>query len=134
MLKQVYAFNSEIRKETQPTKPQQMTIQQHHARAIFLSEECLEFAEATTPEGELDALIDIIYFAIGGMYEMGLSEKQVQEAFSKVHMANMKKVAGAKLRAAGIEVTDAAKPDNWLEPDLSVYFKCCGCGGCDGKE
>jgi len=133
MLSKVYEFNREIRGETQPEKPQQMTIQQHHARAVFMSEECLEFAEATTPEGELDALIDIVYFAMGGMFEMGLSEDQVNDAFEKVHKANMQKVAGAKLRAAGIEVTDASKPDSWVEPDLSVYFNCCGCGGCDGK-
>lgn len=132
----VYKFNRVVRGETQPIKPQQLTVEQHQARAVFMSEEVLEFAEATTPEAELDALVDVIYFAIGGMYEMGLKETQVVDAFNKVHNANMAKAAGKKAERESVQVTDAVKPADWAEPDLAVYFtdKCCGCGGCDGKE
>jgi len=136
LIEMVYEFNRDIRGEAQPIRPIQLTVEQHQARAVFMSEEVIEFAEATTPEAELDALIDVIYFAIGGMYEMGLKDTQIVDAFSKVHNANMAKVAGKKAERESVQVTDATKPADWAEPDLAVYFtdKCCGCGGCDREE
>lgn len=122
MIDQVYHFNRNVRGVEQPAVAGQLSPDAHAARAQFLGEEVLEFAHATSPEGELDALIDVIYFAIGGMYEMGLTTDQISAAFSLVHEANMAKAAGKK-EGRDVDVVDASKPDGWQEPDLEQFFK-----------
>ena len=122
MIDQVYHFNRNVRGVEQPAVAGQLSPDAHAARAHFLGEEVLEFAQATSPEGELDALIDIIYFAIGGMYEMGLTKGLINAAFNLVHEANMAKAAGKK-EDRDVNVTDATKPEGWEEPDLERFFK-----------
>lgn len=64
--------------------------------------------------GQIDALIDLIYFALGGLYQMGVD---FSAAWACVHTANMKKVLGETKRGT---VCDAAKPEDWTPPDLSA--------------
>lgn len=64
--------------------------------------------------GQIDALIDLIYFALGGLYQMGVD---FSAAWACVHTANMKKVLGETKRGT---TCDAAKPEDWTPPDLSA--------------
>jgi predicted HAD superfamily Cof-like phosphohydrolase len=80
-------------------------------------EELDEFNEATS-EGDLpgaaDALVDLVYFALGRLYEMGVPADAV---FDEVHRANMTKVRGVKKERAVTNDADAVKPTGWKPPD-----------------
>jgi len=84
-----------------------------------LQEELDEFKEAYqySNYSEMgDALIDLIYFALGHSYRMGFD---FDHWFKQVHEANMKKQVATTDRG----LTDAAKPDNWEEPKFNIYDK-----------
>ena len=59
------------------------------ARADWMREEIDEFLEAKDVIGQADAMIDLIYFALGTMVEMGVMP---DELFDIVHQANMTKL------------------------------------------
>ena len=67
-------------------------------------------------EGTLDALVDIVYVAIGTAY---LSGFDFNEAWSRVHKANMKKVRCATKRSP----IDIIKPLGWKPPNLKDLCK-----------
>ena len=62
-------------------------------------------------EGTLDALVDIVYIALGTAYLSGFN---FDEAWSRVHRANMKKVRCATKRSP----IDIVKPVGWKPPNL----------------
>lgn len=69
--------------------------------------------------GSIDALIDSVYFALGGLYKMGLTPELADEIFAVVHDANMTKRKGViKSRATG--AADAVKPENWVPPEERI--------------
>lgn len=92
-------------------------------RTTFIGEELNEYvtahAEGNLPE-TLDALIDLMYVIIGTGLLHGWSAEDLQEAFRRVHKANMKKI---KVRHEGESkrgtLYDVKKPKDWLAPDLS---------------
>lgn len=78
-------------------------------------EEIYEFKKAYEEKdyGEMiDALIDLIYFALGHLYRMGAP---FEKAFDEVHKANMRKNGGSTDRGQ----QDAKKPEDWQAPDFS---------------
>jgi predicted HAD superfamily Cof-like phosphohydrolase len=68
---------------------------------------------------QVDAILDLIYFAIGRLYEMGVPEEVAKMYFNNVHKANMKKVRGKTKRGHD---ADASKPEGWQPPfhDIGV--------------
>jgi predicted HAD superfamily Cof-like phosphohydrolase len=87
-----------------------------HAR--FLLEELSELMKAHEQESLVDAadaVVDLIYVAMGCAHHMGLP---LEELFDIVHNANMAKVAGRTKR--GVHVHDAAKPDDWVSPEEAI--------------
>lgn len=83
------------------------------ARADWIAEETQELRDSTTVEDQADAYIDIIYFAIGGMVEIGVDP---QPLWGIVHRANMAKVqpdGSVKRRDDGKII----KPIGWTAPD-----------------
>lgn len=88
-----------------------------------LEEEITEYAQASD-DGDLvkcvDALIDLIYFAAGGLTRLGLTSSQSQQIFDIVHTANMAKKGGAKKDRAVQSELDAYKPDGWMPPEESI--------------
>jgi hypothetical protein len=54
----------------------------------LLDEEINEFFTAITEVDQLDALIDIIYISIGGMWKMGLTKNQIVTAINIVCDSN----------------------------------------------
>jgi predicted HAD superfamily Cof-like phosphohydrolase len=86
-------------------------------RVTCLREECDEYEEAATLEDELDALIDLVYFALGTAYRHGFD---FEAAWKRVHAANMLKVRANTARDSkrGSSL-DVVKPKGWKAPDLS---------------
>lgn len=90
-------------------------------RGKFIQEELDEFFKASS-EGNLveaiDALIDIVYVALGTADLMGLSEEQWEAHWAEVQRANMEKVrvASAADSKRGHSF-DVKKPAGWKAPD-----------------
>ena len=82
-----------------------------------------EFMEGQT-KGDLvdcvDALIDAMYFALGGLYKMGLSAHQIEACFLAVHQANMEKKKGVVAGRAVEGAVDAIKPAEWKSPEQRI--------------
>lgn len=80
-------------------------------RRQFMQEELDEYIAADTLEGKLDALVDLVYVALGTAYMSGFN---FQEAWRRVHEANMAKVRGESGRSS----YDVVKPEGWQPPYL----------------
>ena len=82
-------------------------------RGKWMQEELDEFFESGNLYEQADAMIDLIYFALGTLVEMGLPP---DELFSVVHEANM-----AKLWEDGAPHYNAdgktIKPVAWVDPE-----------------
>jgi tetratricopeptide (TPR) repeat protein len=79
-----------------------------------MREEINEFLEARTLVEQADAMIDLMYFAMGTMVEMGL---RPEELFDIVHHANMSKLwsdGKPRFRPADGKIQ---KPENWVDPE-----------------
>jgi len=84
-----------------------------------LEEEIQEFKDgyANNSFNEMaDALIDLIYFALGHSYRMGIN---FNDNFLLVHKANMQKIKANTDRGE----TDAKKPEGWKEPEFKPLVK-----------
>ena len=92
--------------------PRELAQDLSNFRIAFMQEELNEYVEATNLEGKLDALVDLVYVALGTAYLHGFD---FITAWNRVHAANMAKVRGASERSE----YDIIKPEGWLPPDLS---------------
>ncbi|GAB6926026.1 hypothetical protein JCM10914A_56100 [Paenibacillus sp. JCM 10914] len=80
-------------------------------RSSWMLEELIEFMEAETLEDQVDALTDLIYFAIGTFTLMGVKPEPF---FNIVHAANMGKLhEDGKPRFN--EQGKIVKPEGWAE-------------------
>ena len=85
-------------------------------RIRCLNEELLEYSRANTLTEELDAIIDIVYFAIGTAYRHGFS---FYDGWKEVHRSNMEKVRAASKKESKRDYElDVVKPEGWTPPDL----------------
>ena len=114
MLKDVEDFQKRVLGLDTPDCPQLLVEHRFQFARKFLHEELHEFEKAQN-DGSLpdsvDALIDLIYVALGRLVEMGVPPGPV---FDEVHQKNMLKYKGETKRG---HKTDAAKPDDWTPPD-----------------
>lgn len=87
---------------------------------LCLEEEVAEFAEAIN-KGDLvdatDALVDLVYFALGTAYQMGV---EFDQAFLIVHMANLAKRRGVVDKRGESANGDAVKPPGWTDPKIAI--------------
>lgn len=92
--------------------PTMMEQARAEKRYKWMKEEIDEFLEAEDKYEQADAMIDLIYFALGTLVEMGT---QPEELFNIVHGANM-----AKLWPDGKphynEDGKTIKPSTWRDP------------------
>lgn len=88
-------------------------------RHRFLKEEIIEYEDADSREEEFDALLDLIYVALGTLYLYGFD---FYEGFKRVHEANMMKdvVKGETLDGSGKHLS---KPEGWVPPNLKDLVK-----------
>lgn len=91
--------------------------------AKCLREESDEF-ELAHDEGDfigaVDALVDSIYFAIGGLYKLGLTAESIEQSILAVHSANMEKKLGINARRGDGSAADAVKPQGWVGPEERI--------------
>jgi predicted HAD superfamily Cof-like phosphohydrolase len=94
-------------------KPVHLTKRKLEERLKFMQEELDEF-EAGVIEQDLaqqaDALVDIVYVALGTAVMLGLPWN---ELWNDVHRANMAKVPGQTHRG---NLVDVMKPEGWVGP------------------
>jgi predicted HAD superfamily Cof-like phosphohydrolase len=88
-------------------------------RIKFMQEELDEYREAYVRgdlEKQFDALIDLVYVALGTAYLQGLP---FQQGWRRVHLANMAKVRAKKKEESkrGSEY-DIVKPPGWTAPQF----------------
>ena len=67
----------------------------------------------------IDAIMDLIYFALGRLYEIGCTENDFAAMWNAIHHANMTKKRGNKGRGSD---DDAIKPEGWQGPE-QVFIK-----------
>jgi len=93
-------------------------------RIKFLSEELAEFAAAVIEEdmpGIADALVDLVYVALGTAHMYGLPWDAL---FAEVQRANMTKVRAANASESKRgSALDVVKPPGWTPPDIAGVLK-----------
>jgi len=115
MLAQVQRFHREVTGMPMPDRPVKLEGDGYDSRVRHLEEELDEFSYAKTVEEQADALVDLIYVAMGGLLQMGVAPGP---AFDEVHRANMKKKGvGSTDRHAH----DASKLSEEDKPRLELY-------------
>ena len=91
-----------------------------HERAVtrgkWMREEVDEFEQATDLVSQTDAMLDLMYFALGTLVEMGVRPERL---FDIVHQANMSKrpANGAMVFAADGKIE---KPEGWVPPETRL--------------
>ena len=86
------------------------------ARVAWMREEVDEFVESANVVDQADAMIDLIYFALGTLVEMGVRPEKL---FEIVHAANMTKLwpdGTPRFRHDGKTV----KPPSWVDPEAAI--------------
>lgn len=96
--------------------PQRLDDSRKLVRYKWMKEELLEYYDAENLVDELDALVDLLYFALGTFVEMGVDADSV---FQIVHTANLRKFSyhGKILKR---EDTKVLKPEAWLSPEPMI--------------
>ena len=92
-------------------------------RMNHLKEEVKELEEAYETmnlEGVADALVDIVYIAMG---TARMHNFPWQDMWDEIHAANLRKIRVIKSEDSKRGTTfDVAKPDNWAAPNLRKVF------------
>lgn len=99
-----------------PEKPEKQHILRAAKRAEWIDEELDELIDAQDITEQADAYLDIIYFALGGLVELGIEPSAI---FDMVQRANM-----AKLGPDGKPIYHpdgkVKKPEGWVAPDDAI--------------
>lgn len=105
-------------------KPRELPRDLRNFRMDFMEEELSEYAVCIASgdlHGQLDALVDLVYVVVGTAYLQGFD---FNEAFRRVHEANMKKVKATSLKDSRRgSIHDVVKPAGWTAPDLTDLVK-----------
>lgn len=99
-------------------KPRQFSPEEWDLRHKRLNEEIDEYnmgVDADDDECTLDALVDLVYIALGTAYRRGWD---FNEAWKRVHAANMAKERGEKHNSKYGSTFDIVKPEGWEPPTL----------------
>lgn len=116
------AFNDQVVGFPVPLQPTMLDFERGEFRLAFLREELTELERAISDEkldDAVDALIDLIYVAVGTLGEMGVT---VQPTWDEVQRANMKKRRGEKSTRSGSGGYDVVKPWDWTGPNHLPYL------------
>lgn len=117
----VIEFNRDLLGIEQRT-PAMMSVEEHTHLTMALQEELKEFNDAVVEGnvvGAVDAIVDLMYFAIGGLWKLGLSHTQMVHCMQAVHAANMLKRKG-KVAKRYTGAADAVKPEDWVAPEEAI--------------
>lgn len=122
-------------------KPALLTSDRISSRYHWMEEELREFHEAMSKEDiteMADALVDLVYFAIGTTVEMGIPFDHVWDLVHKANMAkaiksehhphcplNIEWSHPTKCTCGAVKYKDdgkTAKPEGWKAPDDAIRF------------
>jgi len=123
MFEKVQEFNLKVVCVPGDRKPGELEPSERDWLINALAEEIGEFADAHNNQdfvGSIDALIDLIYFAMGGLTRLGLRAEVSTEIFNAVHAANMAKASGVKEERDVTHDLDAVKPEGWVSPEETI--------------
>lgn len=121
MFRRVFDFNHQVL-GIAPRLPAPLVGNEKEWLVSCLKEEAEELAEAKNCVHQVDALVDGIIFAIGGLYRLGLTEQQAKACLEAVMDANFEKRAGQKAGRVFEGVTDAVKPVDWVGPEDRIFL------------
>lgn len=97
-------------------RPTMLEDRRGYVRTDWMVEEIQEFLLAQSITDQVDAMIDLIYFALGTLVEIGVPP---ETAFEIVHKANMTKFdEEGKVRRRGDG--KILKPAWWMPPDKEL--------------
>ena len=105
-----------ITHEEQPSSDEERAFR--HAAFV---EEAGEYLNATTDAERLDALVDLVVFALGAAEREGYLPLW-HVAFSRVMEANLNKRLGPNAKRGSYNL-DLQKPEGWEPPDLQSLFE-----------
>ncbi len=120
LFQMVSEFQLKVLGNEQPAVPVRLTAEATVELSRRFNEEIQEFLEAHQDRNLVkmaDALADLVYFALGAAYLMGLP---FDEIFREVHTANMTKVRGLSHRGYNGSMGDASKPTGWQPPEEAI--------------
>lgn len=112
-------FNDEVCGLHRPQQPTKLEGERLDWFVGAAREELQELIDAGTIEDQADALIDLMYFAGGRLYEMGVNGAA---CLDEIHAANMLKQRGELAKRPGSKGHDAVKPAGWKSPDLRAVI------------
>ncbi len=93
------------------------TDEEKDFRIVAMQEELDEYMDAKTKEDELDALLDLVIFAMGTAERQGMLEV-FEEGFMRVMRANCNKTVGKNAKRGNFQI-DLVKPEHWKAPVLT---------------
>ena len=92
-------------------------------RTSFLLEELAEYTQAITKKdaaGALDALVDIVYIALGTAWLFNLPFEKAWEQVQKANMSKIRSKSKSKKRGTSFDVI---KPKGWIPPDIEQIIE-----------
>ena len=114
LIQRVVTFNHAVVKIGTRAKGMLSTDEANWLRKA-LNEEATELLDATTLVDQVDACVDAVIFAVGGLVRMGLTPLEIDRVMHAVMDANFEKKAGVKEGREG--APDAIKPEGWVGPE-----------------
>lgn len=115
MHEMVERFNRQVLDLPIPERPKMLEGPRKDWFLGAAKEELSEFELATSAADQADAIVDLMYFALGRLVEMGVAGRA---AFEEVHAANMRKVRGQLSKRPNSLGYDGLKPPGWRAPDV----------------
>ena len=118
LIKDIDSFHKKFKFEKNETVSIPENNELVNFRTSFLLEELTEYTQAITKKdtaAALDALVDIVYIALGTAWLFNLP---FEKAWQEVQRANMSKIrTKSKSKKRGTSF-DVVKPKNWRPPDI----------------
>ena len=120
MFKDIQEFHKKFGIEYKGS-PRQLPQDISDFRIKFMQEELDEYTDAKTLDEKFDALIDLVYVALGAAHLHGFP---FNKGWLVVHRANMKKIRATKAEQSKRGyASDVIKPDGWQPPDIDKVLR-----------
>lgn len=123
LFEDIIEFHKKFKLKPFSKKPCLLPLDVQNFRVRFMQEELDEFKKAYRENNlhdAFDALIDLVYVALGTAYMMGLS---FNDGWKEVHTCNLKKIrAKSKKQSKRNSSFDVIKPLGWQKPDLRKFL------------
>ena len=98
-------------------KPVMLTLNRAEIRSEWMQSEIQEFIDSQSVYEQADAMIDLIYFALGTLVEMGVKPDKI---FDIVHEANMSKLFVDGSIGSREGDGKIIKPPEWQDPEPEI--------------